>query len=76
MLSPITESVKEVLVSGPTGIGGWLDVHVVAGIVSAVLLTAALIICICVAVRRRKYEGYRLVCWFIQPQFVHDLQIL
>lgn len=53
------ESVQEVQVSGPPGVGGWLDAHVVAGVVSALLLAAALIICVCVAVRRRRYGGYR-----------------
>ncbi|ROT76064.1 Down syndrome cell adhesion molecule-like protein [Penaeus vannamei] len=48
------ESVQEVQVSGPPGVGGWLDAHVVAGVVSALLLAAALIICVCVAVRRRR----------------------
>ncbi|XP_037801360.1 Down syndrome cell adhesion molecule-like protein Dscam2 [Penaeus monodon] len=52
------ESVQEVQVSGPPGVGGWLDAHVVAGVVSALLLAAALIICVCVAVRRRRYGGY------------------
>ncbi|XP_071532405.1 cell adhesion molecule Dscam2-like [Panulirus ornatus] len=53
------EPVQEVLVGGPVGETGWLDAHVVAGVVSAVLLAAALIICVCVAVRRRRYGGYR-----------------
>ncbi|XP_071543543.1 uncharacterized protein [Panulirus ornatus] len=51
--------VQEVLVGAPVGTDGWLDAHVVAGVVSAVLLAAALIICVCVAVRKRRYGGYR-----------------
>ncbi|XP_042230764.1 Down syndrome cell adhesion molecule-like protein Dscam2 isoform X2 [Homarus americanus] len=47
--------VQEVVVMGsPAVMTGWLDAHVVAGVVSAVLLAAALIICVCVAVRRRR----------------------
>ncbi|XP_069169162.1 cell adhesion molecule Dscam2 isoform X2 [Procambarus clarkii] len=57
--SMAAESVQEVLVSNPTMTGGWLDAHVVAGAVSALLLATALIICLCVAVRRRRYGGYR-----------------
>lgn len=58
------EAVQEVLVGGGGGAvaGGaasWLDAHVVAGVVSALLLATALIICVCVAVRRRRYDGYR-----------------
>lgn len=58
------EAVQEVLVGGGGGVvvGGaasWLDAHVVAGVVSALLLATALIICVCVAVRRRRYDGYR-----------------
>ena len=41
------------------GPGGWLDAHIVAGVVSALLLATAFIICVCVAVRRRRYGGYR-----------------
>ncbi|KAG7154055.1 Down syndrome cell adhesion molecule-like protein 2-like 8, partial [Homarus americanus] len=52
------ESVQEVLVSGSVGVGGWLDAHIVAGVVSALLLATAFIICVCVAVRRRRYGGY------------------
>lgn len=43
------------------GTEAWLDAHVVAGVVSAVLLAAALVICVCVAVRRQRYGGYRCV---------------
>ncbi|KAK8739568.1 hypothetical protein OTU49_003407, partial [Cherax quadricarinatus] len=57
--SMTAEAVQEVLVSNQTVAGGWLDVHVVAGAVSALLLAAALIICLCVAVSRRRYGGYR-----------------
>ncbi|XP_045103222.1 Down syndrome cell adhesion molecule homolog isoform X1 [Portunus trituberculatus] len=53
------ESVQEVLMSGVGGPGGWLDAHIVAGVVSALLLATAFIICVCVAVRRRRYGGYR-----------------
>ncbi|XP_050737483.1 cell adhesion molecule Dscam2-like isoform X2 [Eriocheir sinensis] len=53
------ESIQEVLVSGGGGPGGWLDAHIVAGVVSALLLATAFIICVCVAVRRRRYGGYR-----------------
>ncbi|KAK7074156.1 hypothetical protein SK128_006884 [Halocaridina rubra] len=53
------ESVQEILVGGVMSVDAWLDAHVVAGVVSALLLSTALIICICVIVRRRKYGGYR-----------------
>lgn len=53
------ESIQEVLVAGGGGPGGWLDAHIVAGVVSALLLATAFIICVCVAVRRRRYGGYR-----------------
>ena len=43
------------------GAEAWLDAHVVAGVVSAVLLATALVICVCVAVRRQRYGGYRCV---------------
>ncbi|KAK7015882.1 hypothetical protein SK128_009424 [Halocaridina rubra] len=55
------ESVQEVILGGNTGPGGWLDAHVVAGVVSALLLATAFIICACVAFRRRKYGGYRSI---------------
>ncbi|XP_042208394.1 Down syndrome cell adhesion molecule-like protein Dscam2 isoform X1 [Homarus americanus] len=51
--------VQEVVMMGsPVVMTEWLDAHVVAGVVSAILLAAALIICVCVAVRRRRYGGY------------------
>lgn len=53
------QPVQEVAVSRGGGAAGWLDAHVVAGVVSAVLLAAALVICVCVAVRRQRYGGYR-----------------
>nr|XP_045608775.1 Down syndrome cell adhesion molecule-like protein Dscam2 isoform X3 [Procambarus clarkii] len=52
------EPVQEVVMKRPAAAGSWLDAHVVAGMVSALLLAAALIICVCVAVRRRRYGGY------------------
>ncbi|KAK7081828.1 hypothetical protein SK128_021787 [Halocaridina rubra] len=52
------ESVQEVILGGSVGVGGWLDAHVVAGVVSALLLATALIICVCVAFRRKRYGGY------------------
>ncbi|KAK8723184.1 hypothetical protein OTU49_011890, partial [Cherax quadricarinatus] len=57
--SMTAESVQEVVVGGTVGVGGWLDAHIVAGVVSALLLAAAFIICVCVALKRRRYGGYR-----------------
>ncbi|XP_068201363.1 cell adhesion molecule Dscam2-like isoform X2 [Palaemon carinicauda] len=57
--SMTAESVQEVMLGSASGVGGWLDAHVVAGVVSALLLATALIICVCVAFRRRRYGGYR-----------------
>ncbi|KAK3860836.1 hypothetical protein Pcinc_033125, partial [Petrolisthes cinctipes] len=53
------ESVQEVPQGVESAVGGWLDVHIVAGVVSALLLATAFIICVCVAVRKRRYGGYR-----------------
>lgn len=50
---------EEVVLGVHAGVEDWLDAHVVAGVVSAVLLAVAFIICVCVAFRRRKYSGYR-----------------
>ncbi|XP_071543682.1 uncharacterized protein [Panulirus ornatus] len=57
--SIIGESVQEVAVGRGAGPTGWLDAHIIAGVVSALLLAAAFIICVCVAVRKRRYGGYR-----------------
>ena len=56
------------------GAEAWLDAHVVAGVVSAVLLAAALVICVCVAVRRQRYGGYRCVDSAMQEGMVENLQ--
>ncbi|KAK4299474.1 hypothetical protein Pmani_028258 [Petrolisthes manimaculis] len=48
------ESVQEVPQGVESAVGGWLDVHIVAGVVSALLLATAFIICVCVAVRKRR----------------------
>ncbi|KAK3861845.1 hypothetical protein Pcinc_032241 [Petrolisthes cinctipes] len=53
------ESVLEVPQGVSGSVGGWLDAHIVAGVVSALLLATAFIICVCVAVRKRRYGGYR-----------------
>ncbi|CAL4098573.1 unnamed protein product, partial [Meganyctiphanes norvegica] len=51
-------AVQDVLVDGVSGLSSWMDVHVIAGVISAILLATAIIICACVAVTRSKYRPY------------------
>lgn len=49
----MSERVQEITTGTDSLLAHWVDPHIIAGIVSAFLLTVAAVICICVVVKKR-----------------------